>query len=122
MKPDDGFVLGRLKSTIYAFKGFWILISTEHSFIFHGVISLILIALGFYNNITSTEWGLQVIAIGLVMAAEALNTAVEKLSDHVEPALHNTIGAIKDVGAAAVLVGLFVEIAIVAIIYVPKIW
>ncbi|NQW35708.1 MAG: diacylglycerol kinase family protein [Flavobacteriales bacterium] len=120
MKPDDGFVLGRLKSTIYAFRGLWVLIATEHSFMFHGSISIVLIVLGFYNNITTTEWGLQVVAIGLVMGAEALNTAIEKLADHIEPDLHKTIGVIKDVGAAAVLVGLFVEIAIVALIYVPR--
>jgi len=121
MKPQDGFVLGRLKSTIYAFRGFKILIFTEHSFIFHGSISIILIALGFYNNLSNTEWGLQILSVGLVMVAEALNTAVEKLSDHVEPGLHKTIGIIKDVGAGAVLVGFFVEIAIVALIYVPRI-
>jgi len=120
MKPNDGFILGRLKSTIYASKGLWVLITTEHSFMFHGSISIILLALGFYNNITLTQWGLQIVVIGLVMAAEALNTGLEKLSDHIEPQKHKTIETIKDVGAAAVLIGLFAEIAIVALIYIPK--
>lgn len=122
MKPDDGFVLGRLKSTIYAMKGLWILIWTEHSFMFHGSISLILIIIGFYNNLTPTEWALQILAVGLVMVAEALNTAIEKLANHIEPNFHKIIGIIKDVGAGAVLVALFVEIAIVALIYIPRFW
>lgn len=122
MKPDDGFVLGRLKSTIYAVKGLWILIWTEHSFMFHGSISLILIIIGFYNNLTPTEWALQILAVGLVMVAEALNTAIEKLANHIEPNFHKIIGIIKDVGAGAVLVALFAEIAIVALIYIPRFW
>lgn len=120
MKPSDGFIVGRLKSTIYATKGLWILIFTEHSFMFHGTISILLIVLGYYNNLSNTEWGLQILAVGLIMVAEALNTAIEKLADHVEPKLHKTIADIKDVGAGAVLVALFVEIAIAGFIYIPR--
>ncbi|MCF6213567.1 MAG: diacylglycerol kinase family protein [Flavobacteriaceae bacterium] len=122
MKPDDGFILGRLKSAIYAAKGLWILIFTEHSFMFHGSLSVLLIVLGFYNDLTPTEWGFQILAVGLIMVAEAVNTAIEKLANHIEPDFHKTIGIIKDVGAGAVLLALFVEIAIVALIYVPKYW
>ncbi len=120
MKPDDGFILGRLKSTIYAGRGFWILVTTEHSFMFHGSISVALLVLGYFNDLTLTQWGLQILAVGLIMVAEALNTAIEKLADHIEPNHHKTIKTIKDVGAGAVLVGLFAEVAIVALIYVPK--
>jgi diacylglycerol kinase (ATP) len=38
----------------------------------------------------------------LLMAVELLNTAIEKLSDHVTPALHPDIGRIKDIASAAV--------------------
>lgn len=120
MKPDDGFIRGRLKSTIYASKGVWVLITTEHSFMFHGSISIVLLVLGYFNNLTLTQWGLQILAVGLIMVAEALNTAIEKLADHIEPSQHKTIAIIKDVGAGAVLVALFAEVAIVALIYVPK--
>jgi diacylglycerol kinase (ATP) len=42
----------------------------------------------------------------LLMAIELLNTAIEKLSDHVTPAQHPDIGRIKDMASAAVGVGL----------------
>ena len=42
----------------------------------------------------------------LLMAVELLNTAIEKLSDHVTPALHPDIGRIKDMSSAAVGVAL----------------
>ncbi len=40
--------------------------------------------------------------IVLLMVVELLNTAVEKLSDHVTPEKHPAIGRIKDMGSAAV--------------------
>ena len=42
----------------------------------------------------------------LLMAVELLNTAIEKLSDHVTPAHHPDIGRIKDIASAAVGVAL----------------
>jgi diacylglycerol kinase (ATP) len=44
----------------------------------------------------------------LVIAIELLNTAVEKLSDHVTPSLHPDIGRIKDMGSAAVALALLI--------------
>ncbi|MEJ0076094.1 MAG: diacylglycerol kinase [Alphaproteobacteria bacterium] len=42
----------------------------------------------------------------LLMAVELLNTAIEKLSDHVTPAQHPDIGRIKDMASAGVGVAL----------------
>jgi diacylglycerol kinase (ATP) len=44
----------------------------------------------------------------LLLAIELLNTAIEKLSDHVTPARHPDIGRIKDIGSAAVGVALLI--------------
>lgn len=48
--------------------------------------------------------GLSVIAAGLVLAAELLNTALEHLADRLHPEQHPAIGVAKDCAAAAVLV------------------
>ena len=39
----------------------------------------------------------------VTLAVELLNTAIEKLCDHVTPERHSTIGIVKDLGSAAVL-------------------
>ena len=44
----------------------------------------------------------------LLLVVELLNTAIEKLSDHVTPAQHPDIGRIKDMASAAVGVALTV--------------
>lgn len=55
----------------------------------------------------SIGWYVAMIGVILaVLAIELLNTAVEKLADHVTPDFHPKIGVIKDVGSAAVGCGL----------------
>lgn len=44
----------------------------------------------------------------LLMAVELLNTCIEKLCDHVTPAIHPQIKAVKDMGSAAVLAALLI--------------
>jgi diacylglycerol kinase (ATP) len=48
----------------------------------------------------------------LLIIVELLNTAIEKLADHVTPATHPGIGRIKDMGSAAVGVALLVAAGI----------
>ena len=45
-------------------------------------------------------------ALLVVLAVEFLNTAIEKLSDHVTPEQHRDIGRIKDFGSSAVFCAL----------------
>lgn len=55
----------------------------------------------------SVAWYLAMIgAILFILAVEFLNTAVEKLSDHVTPELNSEIRRIKDWGSAAVFCAL----------------
>jgi len=51
-------------------------------------------------------------SIVFVLAIECLNTAVEKLCDHVNPDYHPGIGFIKDAGSAAVLFALVLAVLI----------
>jgi diacylglycerol kinase (ATP) len=56
---------------------------------------------------------LALIAVVLfLVVVELLNTAIEKLADHVTPALHPGIGRVKDMGSAAVGVALLLAAAI----------
>jgi diacylglycerol kinase (ATP) len=47
-----------------------------------------------------------------VIAAELLNTAVEKLSDHITPEHHPQIGIVKDLGSAAVFAMLMLAVLV----------
>lgn len=49
-------------------------------------------------------WALFALAAGMMLAVELINTAVEKLVDHLHPDQHSVIKIVKDTLAAAVLV------------------
>jgi len=119
-QKDNSFFSGRLKSISFAVKGALKLIATEHSIMVQFFIAIIMTIAGFYFHITATEWLFQILAIGLVMSIEGLNTAVEKIADFIHPEYHERIGFIKDISAGAVFFAAITAIVIGLIIYVPK--
>lgn len=119
-EKDNSFFTGRLKSIGFAFKGAFKLITTEHSVMVQFTIALLLIIAGFVFEISREEWMMQILAFGLVLGIESLNTAVEKIADFIHPEFHNKIGFIKDIAAGAVLFAALAAIAIGLLIYVPK--
>lgn len=119
-EKDNSFFTGRLKSIGFAFKGAFKLITTEHSVMVQSTIALLLIIAGFVFEISREEWMMQILAFGLVLGIESLNTAIEKIADFIHPEFHNKIGFIKDIAAGAVLFAALAAIAIGLLIYVPK--
>ncbi|MDY7396139.1 diacylglycerol kinase family protein [Aureibaculum sp. 2210JD6-5] len=118
--PKDNFFKGRLRSLKFAIRGALLLIATEHSIMVQFTIATVMTILGFVMKISATEWMFQFLAIGLVLVAESLNTAIEKLSDFVHPAYHKRIGFIKDISAGAATFAAIIAIIIGLIIYIPK--
>ncbi|KGN82362.1 diacylglycerol kinase [Porphyromonadaceae bacterium COT-184 OH4590] len=96
------FVKGRVLSLKYVFKGMWLLITGEPSAIVQTFIFLAFVALGIYFGISTTEWIVQTVCCGMILTAEALNTAVEKICDYIQPNYDKRIGFIKDISAGAV--------------------
>tara|TARA_B110000046_G_scaffold185705_1_gene228716 strand:- start:4884 stop:5264 length:381 start_codon:yes stop_codon:yes gene_type:complete len=119
--PKDGFLKGRLRSLKFALKGMWILMTTEDSIKAQLFFALIATILGFYFDITATEWAIQILVIGLVLVAEAANTAIEEVADFIHPEFHEKIGLIKDIAAGIPSFAAFTSLIIAGIIYVPKI-
>ncbi|OBX23410.1 MULTISPECIES: diacylglycerol kinase family protein [Bizionia] len=122
MPKKDSFLINRLKSVTYAFKGAFILVSTEASIKVQFCIGIIMTVAGFYFKISTTEWLIQIGAIGLIMALEGINTAIEEIADFMHPEYHKKIGLIKDIAAGAVFIFAVTAIIIGCIIYIPKIF
>lgn len=114
------FIIGRFKSIRFALLGAWHLITSEHAFMVHSLFTVFLIFLGFLLNLSVQEWLFQLLAIGLVLVTEALNTVIEKIADFIHPAHNQKIGYIKDISAGAVLFATLISFVILLIIYLPK--
>ena len=110
----------RLKGFKYALKGAFLLIRYEASVQVQTGIAIIMTIAGLYFGISHTEWMFQILAIGLVLGIEGLNTAVEEIADFVHPDFHNKIGFIKDMAAGAVFFAATTAVIIGCIIYIPK--
>jgi diacylglycerol kinase (ATP) len=120
-QKDNSFIKGRLKSVVYALKGAYKLLVTEHSVMIQFSLGILISIAGFYFDISKNEWLIQTLCIGLVLSIEGLNTAVEKVADFVHPDYHEKIGFIKDIAAGAVFFAALTAIVIGMIIYVPYI-
>lgn len=119
--PNDGYIKGRIRSIKFAFKGMWLLLTTEDSIKAQFFVGLLAVFAGYYFEISTLEWMIQLIVIGLVLVAEAANTAVEKMADFVHPEYHKKIGFIKDIAAGAPAFAAVFALLIAGIIYIPKI-
>lgn len=118
---EDSFVRGRIRSLKFAFKGAWLLLTTEDSIKAQVIMAIIITVLGCFFNISNIEWMLQFLVIGLVLVAESLNTAVEKIADFVHPDYHEKIGFIKDIAAGAPTFAGITSLIVAGFIYFPKI-
>ncbi|NNC50368.1 MAG: diacylglycerol kinase family protein [Flaviramulus sp.] len=122
MNSKESFLKNRLKSIEYAFKGAVFLVKTEASIQIQLIIAMLVTAAGFYFNISTNEWLAQIMAIGLVMSIEGINTAIEYIANFIHPERHQKIGIIKDIAAGAVFIAAIFAVIIGLIIYFPKIF
>lgn len=88
----------------YALAGLRAAWRHERSFRTQSVFALA--ALGFLLALRPAPiwWALIGVMVGLVLAAELINTALEHLADHLHPDHHPRIGLAKDCAAGAVLI------------------
>lgn len=111
----------RMKSFTYAGKGIKNLICKEHNAWIHLTVAVLVILVGFYFDIQRGEWIAVIGCIGAVMAAEAFNTAIERLVNLVSPEWHPIAGEVKDIAAGAVLICAITAAIIGLIIFIPYI-
>ena len=101
---QDSYLRARLRSFGHAFRGVGVLLSTQPNARIHAAATILVVATGALFGISTVEWVLIALAVAIVWAAEALNTAIEFLVDLASPELHPLAAKAKDVAAGAVLV------------------
>lgn len=75
---------------------------------------------GHFVGLSSMEWIVICLCIGLVLSAEAVNSAIEALADRVSPAYDEAIKRTKDLAAGAVLLLAIASAVVGLIIFLPK--
>ena len=104
-----------------AFNGICELVKSEPNTRIHLLATAGALTAGILLRISKSEWCVLLIVIALVWAAEAFNTAIEKLTDHLFPEYHETARSAKDLAAGAVLICAAIAMLCGLIIFLPKI-
>ncbi len=71
---------------------------------FHTAAAVYVLLFSCFFSFSAVEYAVLFLTLALVMAAECLNTALERLCDQVSPGYSPLIGACKDAAAGGVLV------------------
>lgn len=120
-KNQESFSLSkRLNSFRFAWAGIKLLFQSEHNARIHLLATIIVLILGFFFHISTVEWSLVILCIGLVLCMEAMNSALEYLANFVSPQKNELIGKAKDLAAGAVLISAIISASIGGIIFIPK--
>lgn len=98
------FILERFYAFGHAFRGWRYVLRTQHNAWIHAIVSTAVVIVGLWLGIPPRDWAVVLLAIGMVWAAEILNTAIEAVVDLASPVHHPLAKVGKDVGAAAVLI------------------
>ncbi len=122
MKALWAYVLKRIRSFGFAFKGIYIFFTTQAHAQIHALAVVCLGILGGWLGLSATEWCLIFLCMGLVITTEAVNTAIEYLVDLAKPEWDPLAGKIKDIAAGAVLLAVIFSAIVWAIIFLPKLW
>lgn len=109
----------QLHSFGYAWKGIRCCVGKEQNLSFHLIATVLTVIAGFLLDIARTDWMIVILCIGVVIAAELFNTAIEKLVDLVSPQQHPVAGQVKDIAAGAVLVCAATAAIIGLIVFIP---
>ncbi|APC48227.1 diacylglycerol kinase [Virgibacillus halodenitrificans] len=106
----------------FAWNGLKEVTRTERNFRIHLFITALVLTIGFLVELNWLEWCIVIFAIGFVLVTEVTNSAIEKMIDYLNPAIHPSAKIIKDMAAGAVLIAAIIAALIGLIIFLPKIY
>ena len=112
----------RLRAFRFAFEGLGYLVRTQPNARIHLAVTVAVVFLAAWLHVGREGWVWLVLAIGLVWAAEAFNTALEAVVDLTSPEKHPLAKAAKDVAAAGVLLAAFTAVAVGLLVLGPRLW
>ncbi|MDR0514723.1 MAG: diacylglycerol kinase family protein [Coriobacteriaceae bacterium] len=102
-----------------AFDGLCYAARTQRNMRIHLAFTAGVLLVGAALGIPLPSWPPLLLSIGLVLAAECVNTALESLTDQVSPQYSDLARRAKDSAAAAVMVSALIAVAVGACVFVP---
>ena len=101
-----------VKATGYSWQGFVSAYRHEEAFRQEVWIAIVLIPLAFFVADSALEWSLLTGSVVLLLIVELLNSGIEAVVDRVGEEWNELAGRAKDLGSAAVLLAIFLLVAV----------
>lgn len=121
MRPGQTRRRGLLFSFRNAFWGVWLCLRSERNMRIHALACGYVLFAASQIGATRAELAVLLLAMGMVTAAEALNTSIEKLCDFAQPRQDRRIGRVKDMAAGGVVLSAaFAALAGAAVLARPE--
>ena len=112
----------RARSFKFALAGGRVLLTTQHNAWIHALATVVVVSGAIILRVSRVEWALLMLAIGLVWAMEALNTAIELLADEISTEQRPRIGKAKDVAAFAVFAAALAAVLVGFLVFIPHLF
>ncbi len=110
-----------VRSFKYAADGVKEAYRSERNMKVHFLLMILAIIMGIVLRLSSVEWTILIMTIGLVLISEFLNTSLEQIVDIVSPEKQEKAKIAKDVAAAGVLVSAIIAVLVAYFLLLPKI-
>ena len=109
-------------SFCYALSGLRYLVCSQPNARIHLAIAGAVVAMGAWLGLPARDWAAIAFVAGLVLVAEAFNTALEAAVDLCSPEPHPLAAVAKDVGAGAVLLAALTSVIVGGLLLGPPLW
>lgn len=120
-KDNGSAAIRYYKSFRHAIDGIIYAFVCEHNMVIILLAAFFTVIAGFVFNISDFEWLFCIIIIGLVMAAEMINTAIEATIDLITDKMHPLAKIAKDTASSATLILSITALVGALIIFLPKV-
>ncbi len=104
-----------------AIEGFIYVLKTQRNMKFHFLAGVVLFILGIYLNFNNFELTILALAVGLVLFAEMVNTAIEHTIDLINGTFHPLARIVKDISAGAVLISAACAVVVGYLLFINRI-
>jgi diacylglycerol kinase (ATP) len=108
------------RSFLFAGQGVWHAVRHQRNMRVHLAAAVAAVVAGLVLKISAVDWACVLLAIGLVLTAEMLNTVVESLVDLYTDEYHPLAKIAKDTAAGAVLISSATALGVGIAVFVPR--
>ncbi|MEZ4870075.1 MAG: diacylglycerol kinase family protein [Caldilineaceae bacterium] len=119
---DRGFWAGRWFSFCAALAGSVHVLRTQPNAWIELTAILVVVGAGWWLALSRLEWALLVLVFTLVLALEAVNTALEAVVDLASPHYHPLAKIAKDAAAGALVFAVLGALVLAALLFGPRLW